>query len=286
MFPIPTGIITSRRNRRVVEARKLLQRKHRERQGRFLVEGSQLLHVALDAGLRPIEAFLCKEQYEEAEVQGLLDRLRVANADFATVSPYVMETLSDRRNSESFIATFARFEASLQAIDLGAGNLLIIVDRPQSPANLGIIFRTADAVGAMGVILIQPGVDPFHPMTIRVSLGTIFNVPFVQTSDISGLFTYLDFEGFRPVGTDPQVGEAWNADIWQGRVALILGSDVHGMSDDMRLWVKDWVRLPMVGKVESLSSAVAGSVLMYDWFRVNCEYGTVGHRTKYHAAKS
>ena len=268
MFTNPTSVITSRRNQRIVEARKLQQRKHRRRQGRFLVEGSQLLQVALDAGIQPIEVFFCEKQYREATVRALLDRFQKAHADLVVVLPHIMETLSDRANSQSIIATFTGFETSLQAIDLGRSELLVVVERPQSPANLGMIFRTADAVGAAAVILTQPCVDPFHPMTVRVSLGTLFNVPFVQTPDIAGLFTWLHQKGFKPVGTDPYVG-VWNQGIWKGKVALILGSDVQGMSSDVRCWVKDWARLPMVGKVESLSSAVAGSVLMYDWFRAN-----------------
>jgi TrmH family RNA methyltransferase len=269
MFTNSTSAIASRRNRRILEARKLQQRKHRRRQGRFLVEGFDLLHMALDAGVQPIEIFFCEGQYAEASIQTLLDRFRKARADLVAVIPHVMETMSDHDNPQSIIATFTSFETSLQAIDLTGNELLVVVERPQSPANLGMLFRTADAVGAAAIIVIEPGVDPLHPKAVRVSLGTVFNVPFVQTSDVAGLFTWLYQEDFKPVGTDPRVGEAWNQDIWKGRVALILGSDVQGMADDVRSWVIDWARLPMMGKVESLSSAVAGSVLMYDWFRAN-----------------
>jgi TrmH family RNA methyltransferase len=269
MYTDTVSVITSRRNQRVVEARKLQQRKHRERQGRFLVEGSQLLQMALDGGVEPVEVFFCEEQCGEAVMQALLSRFREARADLVPVSSYVMEVMSERSNSQTIVATFTRFETAFQNIDPGEGRLIIVVDRPQSPPNLGMIFRTADAVGAAAVILIQPCVDPFHPMTVRVSLGTLFSVPFAQTLDVTGLFVWLQQEGFKPVGTDPYVG-TWDQDIWKGKVALILGSNVRGMSEDMHPWVEDWARLPMVGKVESLSSAVAGSVLMYDWLRVNC----------------
>ncbi len=269
MYTNTMSVITSRRNQRVVETRKLQQRKHRERQGRFLVEGFDLLQMALDGGVQPVEVFFCEKQCGEAAMQALLNRFREARADLVPVSPYVMEAMSERGNTETIVATFTRFGIAFQNIDPGEGRLIVVVDRPHSPPNLGMIFRTADAVGAAAVILIQPCVDPFHPMTVRVSLGTLFNVPFAQTSDVTGLFVWLHQKGFKPVGTDPYMG-TWDQDIWKGKVALILGSNVHGLSEDMRPWVEDWARLPMVGKVESLSSAVAGSVLMYDWFRMNC----------------
>ncbi len=260
--------ITNKNNRRIVEAKKLNQKKFRRYQGRFIVEGRQLLNMALDAGLEPIEVFCCKEQYYDIDTQILLDRFQKAGAEIVLILPYIMEILSDHRKHESIIATFSSFEMSLQSIDLNKGRLIIIVDRPQSPANLGMVFRTADAVGVTAIILVLPGVDPLHPKAVRESLGTVFNVPFMQTLDVPGLFTLLQQKGFKLVGTDPCAG-IWKQDIWKEKVAMILGSDVHGMSDDIRPWVKDWVSLPMVGKVESLSSAVAGSILMYDWLRVN-----------------
>lgn len=263
--------ITSRHNKQIVEVRKLHQRKHRRRQGRFLVEGLQLLNLALDAGIKPVEVFYCRNQSKEASIQAVLNRFREAHANLIAVSPSVMETISDHGNSQSIIATFTIFEANLQSLNPGRCKLIVVVDRPQSPANLGMIFRTADAVGVAAIILTQPCVDPLHPKAVRISLGTVFNVPFSQTQDIAGLFSWIHQIGFRPVGTDPHIG-TWDQDIWRGKVALILGSDVQGMSSDMRHWVKDWIRLPMTGEVDSLSSAVAGSVLMYDWFRVNHNY--------------
>jgi TrmH family RNA methyltransferase len=273
MFAKSTNIITSSRNWRIVEVRKLRQHKHRQRQGRFYVEGFQLLPTALDSGAKPIEVFYCEENGAGTAEQSLLDRFREAHANLVTVSPHVMEALSERNNPQSIVATFASFETPLKDIDLSRNEseLVIVVDRPQSPANLGMIFRSADAVAAAAVILLQPGVDPFHPRAVRVSHGTMFNVPFVQTADVAGIFSWLYQEGFKSVGADPHVGEAWDQDIWEGRVALILGNEVRGMSEEVRAQVKYWTRLPMVGKGESLSSAVAGSVLMYEWFRVNCK---------------
>lgn len=262
------NVITNRNNRRIVEARKLHQKKYRRYQGRFIVEGYQLLNMALDAGLQPIEVFCCEKQYDDIKIQILLERLRRADTEIVFVLPYIMETLSDHGNPESIISTFTSFEIPLQNIDLNIGRLIIVVDRPQSPANLGMIFRTADAIGATAIIIVLPGVDPLHPKSVRESLGTVFNLQFAQTLDIPAIFTLLHQKGFKPIGTDPSIG-TWNQDLLKGKIALILGSDVHGMSDDMRSWVKDWLRLPMIGRVESLSSAVAGSILMYDWFRIN-----------------
>jgi RNA methyltransferase, TrmH family len=265
----PTIVITSARNRRVVDARKLDQRKHRQRQGRFLVEGLQLLHMALDAGARPVEVFYCESQFVGTEAAALLSRFGQTDADLVAVSEYVMQTLSQREAPQGIAATFALFETSLQALGLAGRELVVVLDRLQDPGNEGTLIRTADAVGAAALILIEPCADVFDPKTVRGSMGSLFNVPLVRTEDVNELFDWLRGQGLRPVGADAQQGKAWGGGLWGGGVALILGNEARGLSEDVRAHLEDWARLPIVGQAESLNVAVAGGVLMYEWLRVN-----------------
>ncbi len=262
-------VIASLHNRRIVEARKLEQRKHRRQQGRFLVEGLQLLHMALDAGAQPLEVFYCEGQFEGSEAPLLLDRFGQAGVERVPVSPPVMATLSERDVPQGMVATFALFETALEALPLKGEELVVVLDRLQDPGNLGTLIRTADAVGVAAVILIEPSVDPFDPKTVRGSMGSLFNVPLVRMPDVPALFAYLRAKGLRLVGADAQLGEAWGEGLWEGGVALILGNEARGLSSDVQPHVEAWARLPIVGKAESLNVAVAGGVLMYAWLRVN-----------------
>ncbi len=263
--------ITSTRNRRIVEARKLDQRKHRERQNRFLVEGLQILHMALDSDKRPIEVFYCEELFAGAEAPALLERFRQTDADLAAVSKHVMQSLSERDAPQGILASFALFETSLEALQLMGSELVIVLDRLQDPGNMGTLIRTADAVGAAAVVLIEPCVDPFDPKTVRGSMGSLFNVPLVQLADLPALFDWLHDQKLRPVGADAHQGETWDQGLWKGGVALILGNEARGLSQDVCAYVKEWARLPIVGKAESLNVAVAGGVLMYAWLQANLE---------------
>ncbi len=277
------SVITSINNQRVVAARKLQTRKHRQRQRRFLVEGFEILHLALDAGIQPIEVFYCEEQCGEEAVQQLLNRLRRACATLVPVSTQVLHTLSAAAGNvyaaphkappnviqTHIVATFARFEVSFKDIALADDELVLVLDGTQTPSNLGMILRTADAVGAAAVFLIPPCVDIFHPKSVRGSHGSLFSVPLVQTANIPELFRWLREKGFRTMGADPHRGKFWNQESWKGRVAIVLGHDVRGISDAVRAQIERWAQLPMTGKVESLNVAVAGSVLIYEWFRVN-----------------
>jgi TrmH family RNA methyltransferase len=262
-------IITSTRNPRVVAARKLGERKQREQQARFLVEGLQLLHMALDAGARPVEVFYCARLFVGTEAVALLERFRQSGAHLLPVSGRVMETLSQRDAPQGIVAAFALFETALEALRLRGRALVVVLDRLQDPGNLGTLIRTADAVSAAAVILIEPCVDPFDPKTVRGSMGSLFNVPLARTGDVPGLFTWLRRQGLRVVGADAHLGEAWGRGLWDGGVALILGNEARGLSEDVRARVESWARLPIVGKAESLNVAVAGGVLMYAWLQAN-----------------
>lgn len=263
--------ITSTRNRRIVDARKLDQRKHRERQKRFLVEGLQILHMALDAGMYPIEVFYCPDLFTGTSAPSLLERFHQTGAELVTVSEHVMRALSERDAPQGIAATFSLFETPLGQLQLTGNKLVIVLDRLQDPGNTGTLIRTADAVGAAAVILIEPCVDPFDPKTVRGSMGSLFNVPLVRADDVPALFDRLHGQGLRPVGADAHQGEVWGQGLWQDGVALILGNEARGLSQDVCGHVENWVRLPIVGKAESLNVAVAGGVLMYAWLRENLE---------------
>ncbi len=264
--------ITSTHNPRIVAARKLGERKHREQQGRFLVEGLQLLHMALDAGAHPLEVFYCERLFTGTEATILLERFRRSGADLLPVSEHVMAALSQRETPQGIVATFALFETPLEALHPSERALVVVLDRLQDPGNLGTLIRTADAVGAAAVVLIEPCVDPFDPKSVRGSMGSLFHVPLVRTGDVSGLFAWLRRRELRPVGADAHRGEPWGRGLWDGGVALILGNEARGLSEDVRAHVDAWARLPILGKAESLNVAVAGGVLMYAWLQENLEY--------------
>ncbi|MBE9508039.1 MAG: RNA methyltransferase [Chloroflexi bacterium] len=266
-----TTVIISMRNRRIVEARKLDQRKHRRRQNRFRVEGLQLLHMALDGNAHPLEVFYCESQFAGAEAPALLNRFRQTSADMMAVSGHVMQTLSQRDVPQGIVATFALFETPLKALRLTGRELVVVLDRLQDPGNLGTLIRTGDAVGAAAVVLIEPCVDPFDPKTVRGSMGSLFNVPLVRTADVAGLFAWLRRKGLRSVGADARLGEAWGQGLWEGGVSLILGNEARGLSEDVRVHVETWAQLPIVGQAESLNVAVAGGVLMYAWLQANLQ---------------
>lgn len=257
--------ITSLRNPRVVAARKLDQRKHRQDQRRFWVEGQQALYMALDAGIAPHEVFYCDDMLTD---RALLDRFRQTSADLVPVSEPVMRTLSDRDGPQGIAAVFPWIDTPPDALTLAGRELVLVLDRLQDPGNVGTLIRAADAVGAAAAVLIEPCADLYDPKAVRSSMGSIFNLAVVRTADVRVLDRLRDF-GLRRVGADVQRGVLWGEGLWSGGVALVLGNEARGLSPDLYSRLDGFARLPMTGKAESLNVAVAGGVLLYAWLRAN-----------------
>ncbi len=269
-------MITSTKNPKIVALRKLKQRKHRRAQNRFAVEGLQLLGMALEGGHTPLEIFYCQEEFAGSAAPALLEALTQAGGNAYAVNPQVMSALSERESPQGIIATFSLFETTLKAMLEAAPGpfLLLVLDRLQDPGNLGTLIRTADAVAAAGIILIEPCVDPFDPKTVRGSMGSLFSLPLARVSEPEALFETLLQRGYRLTGADGYRGEIpWSAQsqALKGNTVLVLGNEARGLSRDLRPHLTDWLRLPLLGRAESLNVAVAGGVLMYQWLQANDE---------------
>ena len=259
-----------------------------------MVEGLQLLSLAVEAMPRsapghaviPRELFYCEELFSGATAPRLLKQLTQAGAEAIPVAAHVMDSLSERDTSQGLAATFALRElegsvdqllqaqkpASRQGKSYTASSarLILILDRLQDPGNLGTLIRTADAAGLQAIILLEPGVDPFDPKTVRGTMGSIFNIPFARTAKVEDFRPLLARQGYRLVGADATRGQTvWDSQALSGSVALVLGNEARGLSEDLQQGLSDYVSLPLHGQAESLNVAVAGGILMYEWLRVN-----------------
>jgi len=275
-------MITSTKNPRIVEARKLTQRKHRAKQNRFLVEGLQLLTMAIEIAqtssrAKPLDVFYCNELFTGETAPRLLSQLTHLGANAIAVAPSVLDILSERDTSQGLAATFALQELDWSLAEMrqhlatvSSSALILILDKLQDPGNLGTLIRTADAVGVQAVILLEPCVDLFDPKTIRGTMGSLFTVPVSRVKDVDELWPWLNEVGFQPIGADASRGKTvWQNDAWQGNIALVLGNEARGLSPELHPYLADYVSLPLIGQAESLNVAVAGGVLMYEWLRVN-----------------
>jgi TrmH family RNA methyltransferase len=248
-------ISLGRSSDRVSQLRRLLGRRGaRYEEGLFVIEGPQLVSEALLSNLT-LHSVVVAERGSGAVL--VADAL-AADVDVYVIEDKVFDSVATTGAPQPALAVAEMPSATIDDLADTADGFVIVLDGVADPGNAGTLIRLAEAVGAMAVIFAN-AVDPFNPKTVRSSSGSICRVPVIIDDHPADA---LRAAGFRLIGAEG-AGEPYDEIDPGGAVALVLGSEAHGLS----IACDANVALPMLGHVESLNVAVAGSVLAYDLMR-------------------
>jgi TrmH family RNA methyltransferase len=251
--------IVSLQNARVKYIVKLREdRKQRRMDGRMLVEGADEISLALAAGHQPDSVFTAPD-LAGAPIEGL-------QSEIFSVSRAVFQKISYRDNPDGWLAIFPIPEIALRDLHLSPSPLLLVAESVEKPGNLGAILRTADAVHAEALLVCDPRTDVYNPNVVRASRGTLFTVPTLEVSNAEGL-AYLREHHCQVVAATPQGGTLYTQADLQGAVAIAVGTEDAGLSD---FWLSNadlMVRIPMLGRVNSLNVSVAAALVAYEAVR-------------------
>ncbi len=250
-------MITSRSNPLIKQVQALRQRKTRAETGLFLVEGIHPVGEALEAGWKIESVLYSPETLTSNFAHDLISRV---SANLQPISVHIMESISDKDNPQGILAVVHQQKTNLVDLeDIRRGAAII---SPQDPGNVGTILRTLDAVQADVLFLLDGGVDPYHPTSVRASMGTLFWTPIVQTSfrefkDWSGKY------GLQIIGTSARAEMDYRKLEADHSWILLLGSEQKGLSQEHINACDLIVSLPMHGRASSLNLAVAAGILLY-----------------------
>ncbi len=255
--------ISSRHNPRLKELAGLRDRRGRGRSGLILIDGAREIGRAVAAGLRIEQLVVCEalctsEECRDVQAQAL--SRRVPRLD---VTERAFESLAYGDRSDGLLAVAQPPSIELDALDPPAAPLLIVVEGVEKPGNLGAILRSADGAGADALILADPVVDLFNPNVIRASLGTIFTLP-VAAASTPDVIEWLRRRRIRLVTARVEGPELYTAADLRGPLAIVLGSEAHGLTDSWSGPDVSAVHLPMLGHADSLNVSVAAAVLLYE----------------------
>ena len=225
-----------------------------------------VLAEAIQSGTIP--ALLVCDRDRVRDHEALLGKLEDASCDILLVPPEMLRSLSDTRTPQGMVAAFPWIERQAEPADLSGQGIFIALDRLQDPGNLGTILRTADAVGARGVILSPGCVDPTNAKVVRSAMGSLFRVP-VFKNELTGVLAMLRQAGWRTYCGHLDGRDFFERTKSHGRAVLIVGNEAAGVSDPVASACDEWVRLPMPGGAPSLNAAVAAGIMLYDLMRDN-----------------
>jgi TrmH family RNA methyltransferase len=248
--------ITSLANETVKAVRALHLRKAREESGLFLAEGLKIVTEAIDLGLAP------RILLHSAKAAGhpLLRRAAATAGQSIEVTEAILAKISRRDNPQTVLGVFEQSFAGLADLD-GAG-LLLGLEEVRDPGNLGTIIRTADAAGCAGVILIGETCDPYSVEAVRATMGSIFAMPIVRLGADAFLAWRADWHG-RVIGTLLTATTDFRAASYARPSLILLGNEQAGLTPRLASACDFTVKIPMLGRADSLNLAVAAGVMIY-----------------------
>lgn len=260
-------VITSPANPRVKSLVALRRRRVREQEGVTLLEGYDELALALEAGVRLRTLFHCPELMLDPDAQMQLVRdERERGVETVRLSRAAFEKAAYREGADGFLALAPAVAHALDDLDLPTDPLVLLVEGVEKPGNLGAMLRTADAAGVDAVIAADPVTDWGNPNVVRGSKGTVFSVP-VASGSTTEVLDWLRARGICVVATTPDTEDLHTDVDLRGAVAIAVGTEKYGLTDEALQRADARVRIPMVGRANSLNVATSAAIVLYEAVR-------------------
>jgi TrmH family RNA methyltransferase len=260
----PEPLISSAANPLIKRIRLLAERRHRRREGAFVVEGIQPVWQAVEAGADIEVLVVAPDLLRPPAARAMISSEEERGTRVARVTSELFARIAGRDGPAGLAAIVRAQPVPLTALDVPAGALFVTLHEPGNPGNVGTIIRTASAVGAAGVILTGAATDPYDPAAVKASMGALFDVPVAAAASAQ---EFLHWSASRQI-TVAAASARGERSLWEAEfpapLALLLGSEGEGLPGPLLDQVGLHVRIPMVGTAESLNLAVAAGVLLYE----------------------
>lgn len=234
----------------------LSNRNKRHRQRRFLVHGVRSIDLAVKEAW-PLEALLVSERASSRWADELVERCGRAGVAIVRVESGLLDELSERVDGSEIVAVARTVDRVVREVGDFDGPV-IVAEAIKSPGNLGMILRSADALGAAGVVVTGHTADPYDPQCVRASTGAVFVVPFASAPSVSRVREVLDR---RMVGLHPDGEVIDNVDL-DGPLVLVAGTESSGLSHPALEVCDALASIPMAGNTASLNVGAAVAVVL------------------------
>jgi TrmH family RNA methyltransferase len=245
--------ITAFSNPLIKRVRLLREKRHRREEGLFLAEGLRILTEAREAGRLPEYLFFARDMAGHPLVEALVAATEGAGGEAIETNADILSKLSGKDNPGAVVGVYTEFALSLDDLDRSASPIWLVAERLRDPGNLGTILRTGDAVGAGGLILIDECVDPFSVEAVPVAKASW-----------AGFVAWLRAGPGQLVGLSLDTEHDYKAPRYAAPTFLLTGNEAQGMPDFMAAECDLLVKIPMLGKADSLNAAVATAVMAYE----------------------
>ncbi len=260
--------ITSLQNKHIKYIRGLQLKKNRKIFKQYIIEGIRSVEEAILHNI-PIEYIVYTEQIlENKTAYGLLRDLP-GHVKCLEISNHIFENISDLQSPQGILAVINIVDWRFEDILCGKNDLWIVMDRIQDPGNMGAIIRTAEAIGAKGIVLTKGCVDPYNNKTVRATMGALFHIPILQATNNDYWINYFNSNAIKIIACDLDTEKTYLDIDYSGRIAIIIGNEGNGIDRQLLDHADHTVKLPIIGRIESLNASVAAGIMMYKAAEIN-----------------
>mgnify|MGYP001086108670 FL=1 len=249
-------LITSKDNSKIKEIKKLKEKKYRKTA--FIVEGIKMLKEAISEKAE-IDTIIIREDTElDFKLDSELEKKVIH------VTKNVFETISDVVSPQGVLVVINK-KIDDNKINQYADYILAL-DGIQDPGNLGTIIRTADSANIKQILVSKDTVDSYSPKVVRSTMGSIYRVKIIECEDLAKTLKSLQTTGFEIVTTDLHTDKSIY-DMNYNKKIVVIGNEANGVTPEIRELSNYRVKIPMLGKTESLNAAVATGIMIYEYVR-------------------
>ena len=273
---MPAEKITSPKNPKIKNLRRLEKASERKEQQLILIEGLREVVLAHRAGYEIKEIFLCEEnlktdkEYSLSEIRNPSRNESVGQAKSEIrnfeITQEVYESLAYRDSTEGIIATAIPKKHSLENLLLRKNSLVLVIESVEKPGNLGAMLRTADAAGVDAVIICDSKTDLYNQNVIRSSIGTIFTNR-IAVCETPEAVKFIKEKKIKSYAAEPGAEKFYYEQDLRGATAIIVGTEATGLSDAWRTAADEKIKIPMLGKIDSLNVSVSAGILLFEAIR-------------------
>lgn len=255
-------LITSKDNETIKHIRKLKEKKYRDEYGEYIVEGIKLINEAIEEKQNVKTIIVCDNCNKEALNQNSM--YEVAKLDCIYVDEKVFNTITEVKNPQGILAVVEKQNKEKQ-INFNE-DIIVALDDIQDPGNLGTILRTVDSVGLSQIIVSKKSGDVYNSKVVRSTMGAIFRVNVIESENLKDTIKEIKKHKFNVISTSLDTDKSLY-DVNLNKTVIVIGNEANGVSKEIQELSDIKIKIPMLGKTESLNASVATGIVLYEYVR-------------------
>lgn len=256
-------VITSKDNDLIKNIKKLKEKKYRDATGKYIIEGIKLIEEAIHEKAEIENVVICEDCMKDGSIDKKL-MYEIAKLNCIYVASKVFSVITDVSNPQGILAVIKRNDKNSK-INYNE-DAIIVLDGIQDPGNLGTILRTVDSANLKQIVLSKETADVFNSKVVRSTMGAIFRLNIVRSEDLVADLIQMKENGFDVVVTSLDTDDSVY-DIKYIKKVIVIGNEANGVSKEVQEIADNKVKIPMLGKTESLNASVAAGIMIYEYVR-------------------